>query len=641
MTGAAPRTTLPERLIAVLPVLAALNVHAIAHHRLLIALPLELLLGVVALADVKLRHSSRSLIASGVALALVAFGLQLAGAFPDLPPRPFPPIVLGPLTAFVAGLAVHCAVTRNSIYAWTYAWLLAILCCANSGGAPLYVSLGVLCLTMLAAAFARGRIGRHGWLGAGSFVGFALLVAGATEGLSVATRASEGLLMEALGRYLREAFHGGVGMESSIWLRARSSVELSQRPLFEIAGAIPERLRTTMLDRFDGGRWSEWATDPRRSTFGAAAAVASARTELFFLDELAPYLPVPAGTIAIAGVDAEQISRGLWRAPRLRGLTAVLGRQLPERLPLENPPGTWSTSLPPALQEPLRAHARRIGGAGSPREKANRTAAHFRDKHLYSLTTDLLVKGRHPLLVLIEEARPAYCTYFASAMAALLRSEGIPARLAAGFVPGELNPLTGRAVVRERDAHAWVEVFLEDGAGDGRWEAFDPTPWSSRDEQLGIDRQTSRVGQAFGAVAGLFRRAVAAPAQFFSALATPWLLVPIAAIVAFRIFRRRGAPSRVRRPAALTSADANLRALHASWLRALRDRAGLSAAPADTDADLVERLRSARGEAAARAAGRFVEGYQRARFQGSAPPANELQAALVALEAALLDAPRA
>jgi hypothetical protein len=53
----------------------------------------------------------------------------------------------------------------------------------------------------------------------------------------------------------------------------------------------------------------------------------------------------------------------------------------------------------------------------------------------------------------------------------LARSAGIPARLATGFVPGERNRLTGRFIVRERDAHAWAEVYFP-GVG---WQGFDPT----------------------------------------------------------------------------------------------------------------------------------------------------------------------
>ena len=53
----------------------------------------------------------------------------------------------------------------------------------------------------------------------------------------------------------------------------------------------------------------------------------------------------------------------------------------------------------------------------------------------------------------------------------MARSVGIPARLTTGFVPGERDALTGRFVVREKDAHAWAEIYFG-GIG---WQGFDPT----------------------------------------------------------------------------------------------------------------------------------------------------------------------
>ena len=68
--------------------------------------------------------------------------------------------------------------------------------------------------------------------------------------------------------------------------------------------------------------------------------------------------------------------------------------------------------------------------------------------------------------------RSGNCEYFAAAMAVMLRSIGVPARVAAGFQQGEWNPYGRYFMVRLSDAHAWVEVYL-DGRG---WVAFDPSP---------------------------------------------------------------------------------------------------------------------------------------------------------------------
>ncbi len=69
------------------------------------------------------------------------------------------------------------------------------------------------------------------------------------------------------------------------------------------------------------------------------------------------------------------------------------------------------------------------------------------------------------------EAREGYCTYYATAMILMLRHLGIPARLAAGFSQGEYDAESGRYIVREREAHTWVEVYFP-GYG---WIEFEPT----------------------------------------------------------------------------------------------------------------------------------------------------------------------
>ena len=69
------------------------------------------------------------------------------------------------------------------------------------------------------------------------------------------------------------------------------------------------------------------------------------------------------------------------------------------------------------------------------------------------------------------ETQRGWCEQVASTLVVMLRSVGVPARVATGFVTGKRDPLTGRYVVRERDAHAWAEVYFP-GVG---WQGFDPT----------------------------------------------------------------------------------------------------------------------------------------------------------------------
>jgi transglutaminase-like putative cysteine protease len=77
-----------------------------------------------------------------------------------------------------------------------------------------------------------------------------------------------------------------------------------------------------------------------------------------------------------------------------------------------------------------------------------------------------------PLAHFLFVRRKGHCEYFASSMAVMLRSLGIPARLATGFQSGVYNPVSGLWLVRASDAHSWVEAWIP---GHG-WTTFDPTP---------------------------------------------------------------------------------------------------------------------------------------------------------------------
>jgi protein-glutamine gamma-glutamyltransferase len=94
-------------------------------------------------------------------------------------------------------------------------------------------------------------------------------------------------------------------------------------------------------------------------------------------------------------------------------------------------------------------------------------------KTKYSYTLDLTgAQTDDPLPQFLFVRRAGHCEYFAAAMTVMLRAEGIPARYVTGFLPGEYNDLGGDYIVRESDAHTWVEVFFS-GYG---WMTFDPTP---------------------------------------------------------------------------------------------------------------------------------------------------------------------
>ena len=83
-----------------------------------------------------------------------------------------------------------------------------------------------------------------------------------------------------------------------------------------------------------------------------------------------------------------------------------------------------------------------------------------------------------PLAHFLFQRKKGHCEYFASSMAMMLRTLGIPARVVNGFRGGEYNDVTSSYIVREKDAHSWVEAYFPEYG----WVTFDPTPSGSGPE---------------------------------------------------------------------------------------------------------------------------------------------------------------
>jgi transglutaminase-like putative cysteine protease len=116
-----------------------------------------------------------------------------------------------------------------------------------------------------------------------------------------------------------------------------------------------------------------------------------------------------------------------------------------------------------ALAQRLRA------GAANPYQYMRAIERHLRRNFAY---TERPRRSAVPLAAFLFVARAGYCQQFSGAMALLLRMGGVPARVAAGFSPGVLDAQRHEYVVRDVDAHSWVEVYFP-GIG---WVTRDPTP---------------------------------------------------------------------------------------------------------------------------------------------------------------------
>ncbi len=127
-------------------------------------------------------------------------------------------------------------------------------------------------------------------------------------------------------------------------------------------------------------------------------------------------------------------------------------------------------NLDPRIAELARTVVTRAA-APNGYEKARAIEAYLRDNYGYTL--DLKAGGRDPLADFLFNVREGHCEYFSTAMAVMLRTQGIATRVVNGFLPGEYNEAAGAFTVRQSDAHSWVEVYFPES---NSWVTFDPTP---------------------------------------------------------------------------------------------------------------------------------------------------------------------
>lgn len=108
-------------------------------------------------------------------------------------------------------------------------------------------------------------------------------------------------------------------------------------------------------------------------------------------------------------------------------------------------------------------------------DKAREVESYLQNNFGYTL--EMKANGTEPLSDFLFNVREGHCEYFASAMAVLLRTQGIATRVVNGFHGGDYNDTAGMTIVRQKNAHAWVEVFFPK---ENVWVPFDPTPFAGQ-----------------------------------------------------------------------------------------------------------------------------------------------------------------
>lgn len=157
---------------------------------------------------------------------------------------------------------------------------------------------------------------------------------------------------------------------------------------------------------------------------------------------------------------------------------------------------SWYQQLPDASNRRTIALAKEMRrAAGTDTAYVNAVLAKFNDEE-YFYTLEPPPLGSNPVDRFLFDTRRGFCEHYASAFAVMMRAAGIPARIVLGYQGGEMNPMAGHMIVRQSDAHAWNEVWI-DGRG---WHRVDPTAAVApgRIEHGANDTSFELLGDAWG-----------------------------------------------------------------------------------------------------------------------------------------------
>ncbi|MCH2219257.1 MAG: DUF3488 and transglutaminase-like domain-containing protein, partial [Dechloromonas sp.] len=255
--------------------------------------------------------------------------------------------------------------------------------------------------------------------------------------------------------------------------RLAQSADIAFRARFIDAPPAKHKLywRGPVLENFDGTTWRPHtgqgaaATLDRMSPPVRYELTLEAHNQRWILALDAP-VSLPEGIFLSAALAATQ------RQPVTERQRFALAASLDYRFNADEDPRTLQRNLSIPAQANAKTRALALGWRQAglrPEEIIRKAQDLFAAEFTYTLQPPLL--GPNGIDEFLFVTRRGFCEHYAGAFVFLMRAAGIPARVVTGYQGGELNPLDGHLVVRQSDAHAWAEVWLE-GRG---WLRVDPT----------------------------------------------------------------------------------------------------------------------------------------------------------------------
>ncbi|HTO01661.1 MAG TPA: transglutaminase domain-containing protein [Microthrixaceae bacterium] len=386
--------------------------------------------------------------------------------------------------------------------------------------------------------------------------------AGVPAALMIASVTLVGAIALLLGPRISNSFPTGSSASNLIdraanrednSLVARDVLDMTSRPaltdkvVMTVRSPIGTFWRTEIFDRWDGARWTR--SDGGAGRLLASGSVVSAPDDIaakrgtttvqqFRIESgFATAVPSAASPVRVESkYGLAQRPNGTITSPfeplGVGSTYTVESRQMnlnAESLSAQVPArklGTDGDALAravmdqygrsPVATDRVRDLARSVtSGAKSDMAKVKAIEGWMDTNTTYSLDAPLSPKGVDVVDHFLFDSQEGWCEQIASSFVVLARLSGVPARLVTGFAPGQWDPVGRRFVVREREAHAWTEVWFPESG----WVPFDPTadvPLSgSAEAAAGADaRDWREVGGILLLIVGLVALSASPLARF-------------------------------------------------------------------------------------------------------------------------------
>ncbi|GAC1328174.1 MAG: transglutaminaseTgpA domain-containing protein [Chloroflexota bacterium] len=286
------------------------------------------------------------------------------------------------------------------------------------------------------------------------------------------------------------------GLSFGRTLAPRGAFDLGDTPVLQVRASAPVYLRATTADRYAGQAITstETSTNPfeantdlltseqipaGRGLLQAQIKVLASRTSVAFTPDTPLRISQSAEVdtrgdpldIATVRLDSAVVQNGEYTVVSAVSTATIAdlrtaGQDYPDwvrRRYLQLP-----RSLPRRVVDIARTAS---DTALSGYDRAAAIEGYLRDNFTYSTHVTAPAPDTDWVDFFLFDSKQGYCDYFATAMTVMLRSQGIPARVASGFAPGEFDPTTGVSLVRENHAHSWVEVYFPRYG----WITFEPS----------------------------------------------------------------------------------------------------------------------------------------------------------------------